>query len=137
MRGDTVYHIFGGSRMQKYNYSLDLTTQNSNSKIINHLQKNKEVLEFGPAFGRLTKYMKEELNCIVDIVEMDTESGTEAAKYARNKCVGSKDGNIEQFFWEKILAGQKYDYIIFADVLEHLHNPEETLKRCYAFLKDD
>lgn len=137
MRGDTVYHIVGGSRMQKYNYSLDLTTQNSNSKIINHLQKNKEVLEFGPAFGRLTKYMKEELNCIVDIVEMDTESGTEAAKYARNKCVGSKDGNIEQFFWEEILAGQKYDYIIFADVLEHLHNPEETLKRCYAFLKDD
>lgn len=137
MKGDTVYHTLGGSRMQKYNYSLDLTTQNSNSKIISHLQPDKEVLEFGPAFGRLTRYMKEELNCSVDIVEMDEESGTVAAKFARNKCIGITDGNIEKFFWENILAGQKYDYIIFADVLEHLHNPEETLKRCYAFLKDD
>lgn len=122
--------------MQKYNFDLDLNSQNSNSVIVKHLEKNKDVLEFGPAFGRLTKYMREELNCNVDIVEMDDESGQVAAQFARTACVGEKDGNIENGNWENILRDRKFDFIIFADVLEHLHHPEEILHKCYQFLKD-
>lgn len=44
-------------------------------------------------------------------------------------------GNIESFafpYEEKL-----FDYIILADVLEHLHEPAETLKQLMVYLKDD
>ena len=44
-----------------------------------------------------------------------------------------KTGNIEE---ENIdFAGQKFDYIIFGDVLEHLHNPLKTIQYCRNLLK--
>lgn len=44
-------------------------------------------------------------------------------------------GNIESFAfpYEK----KSFDYIILADVLEHLHEPAETLKQLMEYLKDD
>ncbi|SKB51839.1 Methyltransferase domain-containing protein [Lachnospiraceae bacterium] len=123
--------------MQTYNYELDLNTKNSNSMIINMIKPGSLVLEFGPAFGRLTKYISESLSCTVDIVEMDSESGENASKYARTACIGKINGNIETLAWTKKLAGNKYDYIIFADVLEHLHNPGDVLRVCCGFLKKD
>ena len=44
-------------------------------------------------------------------------------------------GNIE----EKNLnfGNETFDYIIFGDVLEHLHDPQETVKYCRRFLKED
>ncbi len=121
--------------MQKYNYDLDLNSQNSNSQIIRHITAGTEILEFGPAFGRLTRYLQSEMNCTVDIVEVDEESGNAASAFARNACIGEKNGDIETFLWETILSRQTYDYIIFADVLEHLHHPELVLEKCRKFLK--
>ncbi len=121
--------------MQKYNYDLDLNSQNSNSQIIKHITAGTEILEFGPAFGRLTRYLQSEMNCAVDIVEMDEESGTAAAAFSRKACIGKENGNIESFLWESLLSQQTYDYIIFADVLEHLHYPKLVLEKCRKFLK--
>ena len=45
----------------KYDFELDLNDDNSLGKIINQIEKNSIVLEFGPATGRMTKYLKEEL----------------------------------------------------------------------------
>lgn len=44
-------------------------------------------------------------------------------------------GNVE----EKNLPYEKnkFDYILFGDVLEHLHNPEEVVEYCRDFLKKD
>ncbi len=121
--------------MQKYNYDLDLNSGNSNSLILQHIKAGAEILEFGPAFGRLTKYLQSEMDCAVDIVEMDEESGQIAALYARKACIGLEKGNIENYFWESLFSENKYDYIVFADVLEHLHCPQLVLKKCQKFLK--
>ena len=123
--------------MGKYDFSLDLNTRNSLSVILNYIRKNSKVLEFGCANGRMTKYMKEELNCEVDIVEIDYEAGMEAAKYANEKCLGKIDGNIENYYWHDVLRNNKYDYIIFADVLEHLYYPARVLRKCSDLLKDE
>lgn len=40
-------------------------------------------------------------------------------------------GNIED---EKVDFGRKFDYIVFGDVLEHLHNPEKTIRYCRGLL---
>lgn len=43
-------------------------------------------------------------------------------------------GNIEE---ENVDFGEKFDYIIFGDVLEHLHNPKRTVAYCRELLKED
>jgi len=122
--------------MHKYDFDLDLATENSNSKIIKLIAPYKDVLEFGPAFGRMTRYLHDYLKCNVDIVELDQESGKHAAEFSRTACVGEDEGDIEKFEWEKKLGDSKYDYIIFADVLEHLHHPEKVLCVCKELLKE-
>lgn len=45
-----------------------------------------------------------------------------------------KSANIEESVdvWDNV----KFDYIIFGDVLEHLHNPSDVINRCRHILKD-
>lgn len=118
-----------------YDFSFDLNSDNSNAIIAERIEPGKTVLEFGPAYGRLTRFLKEKKGCTVDIVEMNEESGRSAAQYARNACIGLELGNIENDVWCQKLEANEYDYIVFADVLEHLRKPEDALTRCYHLLK--
>ncbi|HHQ4902869.1 TPA: class I SAM-dependent methyltransferase, partial [Aeromonas veronii] len=123
--------------MSKYNVELDLETENSLSIIIKQIRPKARVLEFGPAHGRLTRYLKESLDCIVDIIELDENAGKEASFYARHALLGSELGNIENYQWESKLDGNKYDFIIFADVLEHLYSPGKVLQSIKSFLSNN
>ena len=123
--------------MSKYDFQLDLETKNSTSVIIKMMKENTDVLEIGPAHGRLTKHLKENMNCSVDIVEIDLEAGNHAKQYARNALVGLEAGNVSADYWFETLQDNKYDYIICADVLEHLHNPDKVLERLKSLLKPD
>ena len=123
--------------MGKYDVELDLSTKNSLSIIIKHLEANSRVLEFGPANGRLTKYMTEQMNCEVDIVEIDQASGEDAARYAKNACLGPIEGDAEKNIWFEKLKHEHYDYIIFADILEHLRNPRKLLTTSKGLLKEN
>lgn len=120
--------------MGKYDFELDMYDENTISWIANQVKENTCVLEFGPANGRLTKYLNKKKNCTVDIVEIDEESGEEAAQYADIALIGDEKGDIEKYYWAE--NGKKYDYIIFADVLEHLVHADEVLKRCRNVLKE-
>lgn len=96
---------------------------------LKQIKHGSKVLEFGPATGYMTQYMKEVLGCKVTCIELCRESAKIAEQYAEKMIVA----NIENDPWEKELD-QKYDYILFADVLEHLRYPEETLKKAIQFL---
>lgn len=121
--------------MGNYDFSLDLETENTMSIINNWIEEESNVLEFGSANGRLTKYLSEEKNCNVTIVELDEASGNEAKEFAVNSYVGNEYGDIEKYYWSDQEAG--YQYIIFADVLEHLRNPKKVLEECKKLLKDN
>ena len=123
--------------MSKYDFELDMKTQNSNSVILNNIKPGSTVLEIGCAHGRMTKYLKETLNCTVDIAEIDYQAGSIAKQWCRNSWIGSI-GDIEvSVFWNIVLGDLKYDYVIFADVLEHLLHPEEVLSQSKRALKED
>jgi len=123
--------------MSKYKYECSFVDDNIVFSMMKKIRENSTVLEFGPAYGRLTKYLSENLNCTVDIVEIDKESGLEASVYARKALVGPDLGDIDTFKWVQVFSGNKYDYIIFADVLEHLRYPERVIENVYGMLKDD
>ena len=122
--------------MSKYDFELDLDNENSLSIIIEMINDNSRILEFGPANGRMTRYLSEKKNCLVDIVEIDEEAGAESSRFSNKSFIGSEKGDIEKYNWLKELEDERYDYIVFADVLEHLHNPKEVLEKCRNILKD-
>lgn len=118
----------------KYDMPLDLETQNALALIVRQVRPQSRVLEFGPANGRLTHYLHETLGCTVDIVEIDEEAGREAAEWAETACLGPTEGDAEGTLWQERLAGRCYDFVIFADVLEHLRAPERALAAARTFL---
>lgn len=115
--------------MNKYNFDLDMESDNSNSTILRNIELNSRVLEFGCAHGRMTKYLKEVLNCEIDIIEKDYEAIGNASQWA-NKA-WQIDLNKDCFY-----ANGKYDYIIFADILEHLLDPRSVLLDSLEYLKN-
>lgn len=94
---------------------------------------NSKVLEFGPSYGRMTKYMKEELNCDVTIIEYNKSDFKMALQYAS---FGLNE-DIDDLKWCNELQYHKYDYIVFTDVLEHLRNPEIVLQKSISLLKEN
>lgn len=123
--------------MSKYDFELDMKTQNSNSVILNNIKPNTKVFEIGCAHGRMTKYLKETLGCSVSVAEADEESGQVASQWADKSYIGYEglnSGDVESSsFWLK--KDNDYDYVIFADVLEHLLQPDEALKNSKVLLK--
>jgi 2-polyprenyl-3-methyl-5-hydroxy-6-metoxy-1,4-benzoquinol methylase len=117
----------------KYETKLRLDFNNTMSIMIDEIKPNSTVLEFGPASGRLTQYLRDEESCKMYIVELDEE----AAKIASEFAEGTVIGDIETYEWLDKFQEVKFDYILFADVLEHLRNPEKVLERCKEVLKDD
>lgn len=117
----------------KYDTELRLDFNNTMSIMIGEIESNSTVLEFGPASGRLTKYLKNEKECDVYIVELDEEAGKIASEFARDTVIG----DIEKYEWLDKFKGITFDYILFADVLEHLRNPEQVLLECKEILSED
>lgn len=119
--------------MSRYDFELDMDLRNSLSVIARRIKKGAHVLEFGPANGRLTKYLKEELGCHVCCVEIDEEAAKQTSLYCDKIVVG----DIEEYGWVNEFEGMEFEFILFADVLEHLRNPKNVLLRCKDFLKED
>ena len=118
--------------MEKYNMEMETNSVTIPGKIMDRIKKNSVVLEFGCAYGRMTRYMKEELQCQEYIVEVDSQAYAHAIQFA----VDGFCGNIESEEWVSRFQSLKFDYILFADVLEHLKNPDRILGLVKTLLKD-
>lgn len=117
----------------KYDFELEMDSDNSLSMILRTIEKNSTVLEFGPAMGRMTKYLKEALSCHVVIIEYDRDGYESAIRYAEDGFCG----NAEMLEWKTLFSAMKFDYIIFADVLEHLRNPQIVLEAAVSLLAEN
>lgn len=81
------------------------------------------VLEIGCDLGATLLYIKSKHpNCKVHGIDINPAT-VNIAKHLAD----IKTGNIEE---DEITFPEKFDYIIFADVLEHLRNPQKTIRYC-------
>jgi len=116
--------------MKKYdNYNTD--PYSMHMRITKLIPGQKKVLDVGCAYGNLAEVMSTN-ECEVVGVEIDPEAGKNAQKYCKEVVIGDV---------ESIELSSKYinyfDYIIFADILEHLKNPAKVLDKFKKYLKDD
>lgn len=119
--------------MSKYDFEIDLSQNTSTGIILGQLKKGSTVLEFGCATGRMTRYMKEELECQVYIVEYEKSAYETALQYA----VDGVCDDIMNFQWLRKWAGIAFDAIVFADVLEHLADPRLAMQKAATLLKPE
>lgn len=91
-------------------------------EIIKIVDQDKKILEIGSSTGYMTRVFLEN-NCVVDVVEEDQEASSKTPKKVR----AVLNLSIEN---ENIISklAKDYDFIIMADVLEHLIDPEKTLR---------
>lgn len=114
----------------KYDFDLSLEEHTSVGKIISQITDGSSVLEFGPGNGRMTQYLINEKKCEVSIVEFDPVLFEHVMGFAQDGFLG----NIEEYKWNEHFAGKKFDFIIFADVLEHLTDSEKALEEASKYL---
>jgi methionine biosynthesis protein MetW len=113
------------------NYSENHITKDPNhawSKILKFIPSNSHILDIGCSSGNLGEFLAANKKCVVDGVEPDTKDATIAAKKLRkvwNTDIETAVNDIDD----------KYDVLIFADVLEHLLLPDKVLKMTKNLLR--
>ena len=111
------------SAVHIYHRTLDPNSQDSLAKLARLIPPGSWVLDLGAGPGILGRYLAEHRACTVDGVEYHPVAVAEAASgYRRLECA-----DLEQITLADHFAGCRYDYILCADILEHLRRPEALL----------
>jgi len=96
-------------------------------KILARETRPLRILEVGTAGGYLGRILGERGHSVTGI-ELDPEVAAKARPYYQEMCVG--DLECFGFAWRR-----EFDWILFADVLEHLRDPAAVLTRAAPCLK--
>lgn len=100
-----------------------------NRRIFQLVENQRTVLDVGCATGKLLEKLRDQKGCHTVGIEMDGA----LADQARLRCHQLVVGNIETL--DLPFQAEVFDVIVFADVLEHLQNPEAVLKRLGTYVK--
>ncbi|MHB8793715.1 MAG: class I SAM-dependent methyltransferase [Thermoleophilia bacterium] len=113
-----------------YQRQIDIDGGDSLALIARKVSRGSRVLELGAATGYFSRFLKEELGCAVDGIELDAAMAADAAPYCGKLVVGDlgRERLLDHF------EPAAYDFIICADVLEHLYSPEAVLEQLPALL---
>lgn len=117
----------------KYDFYLNMNERRSQTVLLKKIRPGSTVLEFGCYTGIMTGYMKNQLGCKVYVCEIDEQ----ALQFARPHAEKVWQGDIETLGWVQEFNSVRFDYILFADVLEHLKDPGAVLKATANLLKED
>ncbi|WP_298214173.1 methyltransferase domain-containing protein [Acidovorax sp.] len=91
------------------------------------------VLDLGCGSGALGQYLSETRGCTMDGVTLSEAEAAHARPHYRHVVVD----NLESCDLLTTFAGQRYDFIVCADVLEHLSRPERVLGACRQLLQPE
>lgn len=114
-----------------YEAIFDPESDDSLAKIAPQIAQESRVLELGSATGYFTEYMTKMLKCHVDCVELCQEMADRAKPFCQKMLVA----DLDKVALEDHFDIETYDYIVIADVLEHLVSPQKILKACRKLLK--
>jgi GT2 family glycosyltransferase/2-polyprenyl-3-methyl-5-hydroxy-6-metoxy-1,4-benzoquinol methylase/glycosyltransferase involved in cell wall biosynthesis len=113
-------------------YERDVLEQDNDSLTLlaRRIAPGNVVLDLGMGTGGLGRYLAARQAVKLDGVTLSAEEAQRAGTTYRHVHVADLDSaDLCQLF-----AGQRYDRIVCADVLEHLKNPERILQQCLQLL---
>src|SRR2546422_6811471 len=116
-----------------YDYRVRAGAGNAPAMLLSLIGRDRRVLEIGCSSGSQTRVLASELGCQVFAIEIDPE----AAELARPYCKHLVIGNIESVTRDELAAGEPYDVVLCADVLEHLLNPRLALEKVRSLIASD
>lgn len=117
--------------MSQYDTTLDLSVSNtSHAQVISMVPAGSEVLDVGCATGYLAEALVNR-GCRVSGIEYDPEAAEKARRHLDHLVVG----DLAAMDIAAEFAGRSYDVLIFADVLEHVPDPADVLRRLLTLLR--
>ena len=105
----------------------------THNKFVSLVPPATRVLEFGCATGYMSQVLKDRLGCTVVGIEIDPEAAALAEQQTERVIVG----DAEKIDYAVELAGEEFDVVLFADVLEHLKEPGDVLRRVRPFVAEN
>ena len=117
-----------------YDYDVDLSSDTAPARVIGMVRRGSKVLEIGAGPGSITRHLANTLGCEVDALEVDPSALELLKSYGLN----AYPGDLNNAGWSKIIAGQRglFDYVIAADVLEHVIDPWAVLAEMKSLLNE-
>lgn len=113
-----------------YHREIEQGIRTSLSVIANRIGEGATVLDLGTGTGALGKQLSIEQNCLVDGITYNAEEANFAKPYYRRLEIA----DLESCVLTDIFQTQRYDFIVCADVLEHIRNPERLTLACKELL---
>ena len=145
---------YGGSKMKLGNSNINLLGSNitenkyigdgeisfdyesSHSIIVKNVHSGKKILDLGCSDGIIGNYLNKHKNCEVFGCDINEESIKIAKSRNCYKKIFHSDLDIDKTLDEGIEL-YSFDYVIIADVLEHLKNPENAIELACKYLKNN
>ncbi len=115
----------------RYAHEIDPNGGSAAARLARMVDPGLRVLELGTGPGTVTRILHSK-GCKVTGVEMDPETLAMCAPF----CERTLLANLEDPAWHASLAGEKFDVVMCADVLEHLRDPRPLLTLLPQFLND-
>jgi len=110
---------------------MSLNKYDAWGRIVYHIPDNSLVLDVGCSKGHVAKLLCEK-NCDVTGIEINKNDSEFAKRYCSKVIVGDVETLDTLPF-----PVNYFDVILFGDILEHLKNPEKTLKKFVLYLKNE
>jgi 2-polyprenyl-3-methyl-5-hydroxy-6-metoxy-1,4-benzoquinol methylase len=101
--------------------------------VVDLVPEGARVLEFGCATGYMSEVLKTRRGATVTGIEIEPEAG----ELAKEHCERVIIGDAEKLDYDELLGDERFEAILFVDVLEHLKEPADLLRRVRPFLAED